>query len=176
VEIAAFLQLLARSGEWNEIQFHQFGSDLTGALARLREVAVVFHHPRPWREIVAGAGEYDLAVAIGNRDPMLLPSKAISYLQLPIPRLAVVNEDAENALTHYAASKPGWAVVRVRAPEAATTIRRHLSRRWTSRELAPPISESWTHVSNTIGEFLDEVFSGRVSRSRTAFSQPRVGR
>jgi hypothetical protein len=175
VEIASFLQLLTRSGEWNEIQFHQFGFDWTGALATLPDVTVVFHHPRPWREIVAAAGKYDLAVVIGNRDPMLLPSKAMAYLQLPIPRLALVDDDAKNELTRYAAGKPGWLVVRVRAPDAAERIERHLSRRWTDSELAPPASESWADVSKTVGQFLDELFGSRALPSPTALSKLRAG-
>jgi hypothetical protein len=176
VEIASFLELLARSGGWNEIQFHQFGSDWTGSLATLRDVTVVFHHPRPWREIVAAAKEYDLAVVIGNRDPMLLPSKAIAYLQLPIPRLAVVDDNMKNELTRYAADKPGWAVVPAGARDAAERVQRHLSRRWTDRELAPLANESWTHVSQAIGEFFDEIVGGRASSPPTALSHQRARR
>ena len=159
VEIAGFLRSLARSDVWSEVEFHQYGSDWTGSLAKLREVGVTFHHPRPWREVVAAAAaDYDLAVVIGNRDSMLLPSKAVAYLQLPIPRLALVDDDADNELTRYIDDKPGWTVLSVRAPDGAQQIRGHLSRRWTSAELAPPATESWANVSQTVRRFLDTVF------------------
>jgi hypothetical protein len=162
VDVASFLKGLARSGVWSKIEFHQYGSDWNGALRRLSEVKVVFHEPRPWSEILAIASEYDLAAVIGNRDPMLLPSKAVVYLQLPIPRLAIV-EGSKNALRQYLADKPGWILVCADDADAAVRIRRHLSRGWSAAELAPPATESWDHVSRDVSQFLHAALNGRVS-------------
>jgi hypothetical protein len=168
VDIASFLEQLARTRSWSEIEFHQYGTDWTGALGGLRDVRVVFHQPRPWSEIVSAAGKYDLAVVVGNRDPALLPSKAVAYLQLPIPRLALVGAATDDAVTQYVADKPGWTVVQVHVDGAdgADKIRTHLSRKWTAAELAPPATESWVEVTTEIRRFLDAVLNGRVSKPR----------
>ena len=162
VPIARFLEALAQSGIWDEVQFHQYGSDWTRSLNRLSKVAVVLHSPRVWREIITIAGDYDLAVVVGNRDPMLLPSKAVPYLQLPIPRLALV-EDDENALAHYIRDKRGWMLAHVYAMDAAEKVRMHISRKWSRTELAPPASESWDCVTEEIMQFLDQVLTTRKS-------------
>jgi Glycosyl transferase 4-like domain len=166
VGIASFLERLARTGSWSEVEFHQYGSDWTGALGRLGEVRVVFHETRPWSEIVSAAARYDLAVVVGNRDPALLPSKAVVYLQLPIPRLALVGGATDDALTQYVADKPGWTVVSVDGVDAVDKIQTHLSRRWTAAELAPPATESWVRVTSEIRRFLDAVLNGRMSKPR----------
>ena len=90
LSIRPFLERLAKSGKWERIELHQFGSDWSGELADQSAVPVIFHAPRPWSEIVDIAERYDLALVVGNQNPTQLPSKAVSYLQLPIPRLAVV--------------------------------------------------------------------------------------
>jgi hypothetical protein len=159
LQFGPFLERLARTGMWERIEFHQFGSDWTGRLRGQRDVRVVFHEPRPWSEIVEVAAEYDLAVVVGNRDPSTLPSKAVVYLQLPIPRLAVVEDDRNDELAHYVADKPGWIVLRADGLDGAELIDSHISRRWTSAELAPPATESWDHVSEEITQFVFRVLS-----------------
>jgi hypothetical protein len=166
VGITSFLERLARTGDWSEMEFHQYGSDWTGALGRLRETRAVFHEPRPWSEITSAAAKYDLAVVVGNRDPALLPSKAVAYLQLPIPRMALVGGGTDDALTQYVADKPGWTVVPVDGADGVGKIQAHLSRRWTADELAPPATESWVQVTSEIRRFLDAVLDGHMSKPR----------
>jgi hypothetical protein len=161
VAVDEFLRNLARSGFWKKLEFHQFGSDWTGKLRESDDVRVVFHAPQPWEEVVAGAGQYDAAVVVGNRDPMLLPSKAVAYLQLPIPRLALVDGSRTDALTAYVADKPGWKVVTTNGPGVAEVVRRHTSRKWSAQELAPVASESWEHVSGELARFLTAVLRTR---------------
>jgi hypothetical protein len=168
VGVVSFLEQLARTGSWSEMEFHQYGTDWTGALGRLRDVRVVFHEPRPWSEIVSAAARYDLAVVVGNRDPALLPSKAVAYLQLPIPRLALVGGGTDDALTQYVADKPGWTVIPVDGADGVDKIQTHLSRGWTAAELAPPATESWVRVTSEIRSFLDAVLKGRTSKPRPA--------
>jgi hypothetical protein len=158
--IASFLERLSRTGSWSEIEFHQYGTDWTGALGTLRDVRVVFYERRPWSEIVSAADKYDLAIVVGNRDPAQLPSKAVAYLQLPIPRLALIGDGTDDALAQYVSDKPGWIVVHVDSVDGADKIRTHLSRRWTAAELAPPASESWDKVTTEIRKFLHAVLNG----------------
>jgi hypothetical protein len=163
LDIVPFLDSLSRSGLWDGVELHIFGSDWTGSLNDFAGGDVVFHELRPWAEIVRTAGEYDLAMTIGNRDPQQLPSKAVAYLQLPIPRLAVVESPEEDALARYVADKNGWVTVRPDDDAAAAEVARHLSRTWTAGELAAPSSESWEEVAETIARFVWEALELRVA-------------
>jgi hypothetical protein len=154
LDIVPFLDSLSRSGLWDGVELHVFGSDWTGSLNDFADGDVVFHELRPWPEIVGTAGEYDLAMAIGNRDPQQLPSKAVAYLQLPIPRLAVVESPEEDALAQYVADKDGWLTLHANDDAAPAEVARHLSRTWTAGELAAPPSESWEEVADTIARFV----------------------
>jgi hypothetical protein len=157
LELERFLMALAQEGEWDRIEFHQYGSDWTGKLKAQDAVTVIFHEPRPWSEIVQAAVQFDLAVVVGNRDPRTLPSKAIEYLQLPIPRLAVVNDDRNDALAQYVADKPGWVVLRVDAARSAGAIRSHLGRQWSREDLLPPSEERWDQVGAEVTRFFLQI-------------------
>jgi hypothetical protein len=139
VSLTPFLTHLRRSGRWEDVELHQYGSDWTGSLRTLEDVTVEFHAPRPWPEIIEVAASYDLAVV---------------YLQLPIPRLALVHDDRGDALSDYVQDKPGWIVLRADTADAAAPIDRHVSRTWTRSELAPPATESWDHVADEIARFV----------------------
>ena len=103
----------------------------SGELADQSAVPVIFHAPRPWSEIVDIAERYDLALVVGNQNPTQLPSKAVSYLQLPIPRLAVVRDCASDSLAAYVADKPGWLTLEAGARDIAARVHDHASRPWT---------------------------------------------
>jgi hypothetical protein len=154
LDVGPVLERLAARGPWRAVELHQHGSDWTGELRRLRGVAVAFHEPRPWREVVALAGRYDLALVVGNRDPSQLPSKAIAYLQLPVPRLAVVERIPGDALAEYVAGRAGWATLPAAAEDPAALVERHVRRRWTPAELAAPEAESWEHVGDAVARFV----------------------
>jgi hypothetical protein len=165
LNVQAFLERLADSGVWERVEFHQYGRDWASALRQQRGVQPIFHEPRPWPEIVATAHQYDAAVVIGNRDPTTLPSKAVVYLQLPVPRLAVVEDDRRDSLADYVSNKPGWLTVRADAADGPARVHEHVSRPWVPEELAPPESESWGEASKEVAEFLDRVLCdgrGRV--------------
>jgi hypothetical protein len=157
LEIVRFLASLARDGSWDRVEFHQYGSDWTGHLRAQDVVTVTFHEPRPWSEVVDVAVEFDLAVVIGNRDPKMLPSKAVEYLQLPIPRLAVVEDDHGDALAQYVADKRGWIVLRVDGSGSAEAIRGHLDQGWSQADLLPPDEERWDHVGAEVVRFFLQV-------------------
>jgi hypothetical protein len=154
IDIGPLLQRLVDSERWQRIEFHQYGSDWTGTLSRQRGVNVTFHQPRPWSEIIRDARTFDLAVVIGNQDPSTLPSKVVAYLQLPIPRLAIVGHEDEDSVARYVKDKPGWLIVRPDQADAPGSIADHLSPGWTDAELAAPIAESWEYVTAQIADFV----------------------
>src|SRR5207247_4190023 len=47
-----------------------------------------------------------------NIDPSMLPSKIVSYLSLPIPRVAVTSDPTRDAIGTYLHDKSGWLVLR----------------------------------------------------------------
>jgi len=163
LDVVPFLESLSRSGHWDRVELHVFGSDWTGSLNGFAEADVVFHELRPWSVIARTSGEYDLAMVIGNRDPQQLPSKAVAYLQLPIPRLAVVESLDGDALAQYVADKEGWLTLRADDGAAAAKVARHASRAWTADELAAPSSESWEEVADTIARFVSEALEQYVA-------------
>jgi hypothetical protein len=167
VPIEPFLKALARSPRWSEVEFHQFGKDWTGTLESLSDLRIVFHDPRPWSEVVAAAHQYDVAVVIGNRDPMLLPSKAVAYLQLPIPRLAIV-EEPSSALTDYVQGRPGWLLLCTSDSTAAEQTYSHISQSWTGDQLTAPLSESWDQVCTDIRAFINARLERRLAGSLAA--------
>lgn len=159
LDAVPFLDRLVRSGEWDEVELHQYGSDWTGTLAQ-SAAKIVFHEPRPWPEVLRIARAYDLALVVGNRDPTQLPSKAVAYLQLPIPRLALVESERRDALSDYVAGKPGWLAVTATSSDAATMVQQHVSRDWTSAKLAEPEEEQWDRVAGEIVNFFFECLAG----------------
>ena len=88
---------------------HQYGRDYLAAVRKLSDViTVALAEPIPWTEVRRlAATELDLVLVVGNRDVRQLPSKAVEYLTLPIPRLALTSGQEGDALTAYVETKPG---------------------------------------------------------------------
>jgi len=156
IAIAPFLQRLGASGFWRRIVIHQYGRDHHRVLRSLSgPVTAQTHDPVPWPEVVRlAAANVDLAVVIGNKDPRQLPSKAIEYLTLPVPRLAVTAHKTEDALSGYVDGKAGWLTVGVDDADAPARIRDHVRRRWTAKDLAAPPEESWEAVGRQLADFV----------------------
>lgn len=173
--VAPLLSRLAESGRWDSIVFTQQGEDWTGALRELPDtVRLEVGPPQDWDEVVGAASRYDLAVVIGNRNPGQLPSKAVQYLTLPIPRLAIVAGQTD-ALASYVRDKPGWLSLRWDdSPEVAgEAVAAHVSRPWKPQELAPLPQESWEAVAETLVEFTLTV-TATARPPRTAQAAPRA--
>jgi hypothetical protein len=152
-----FFESLARSGQWRRISLRQYGSDWTGRLEQVGAYAELeVCQPLPWSEVVAEATQFDVALAIGNRNPHQLPSKAVQYLTLPIPRLALIDSQAD-ALAKYVGTMPGWLTARADDDDLAARLRAFCDRRWTRQELEAPRSESWTAVAEQIARFILKV-------------------
>jgi hypothetical protein len=156
VDIAPVLAELQRSGLWSSIVFTQFGHDYVGMLDGVPEGVEVERHPaRPWEQIVERAGEFDAAVVLGNQLGYLLPSKAIQYLTLPIPRIAVTGGEPDDALADFTAAQPGWLTAHEGQAQLARRLHEHVEREWTRDELAAPAAEAWPSVAAQIASFVE---------------------
>jgi glycosyltransferase involved in cell wall biosynthesis len=156
VDITRLLLDLAQSDCWPSVVFDQYGADPEGVLQRLpSEVEVHVHSPVPWTKAVSASLDSDVALAIGNRNPNLLPSKVIEYLTLPIPRVAVVGNDGPQAIRDYVRDKPGWLVISSDESNADLKLAAHRSQEWPAERLAPPESESWPCVADQVRGFLE---------------------
>jgi hypothetical protein len=156
LDIVPVISRLAACGRWDTVVLTQQGEDWTGALRRLPpSVRVELRRPQAWSEVVSAATDHDLALVVGNRNPAQLPSKAIQYLTLPIPRLAVVGPHPADALSAYVRGRPGWLTLRQDAPAdlAGAAVAAHLSRPRSTELLAPPADESWGSVAQTVLKF-----------------------
>lgn len=156
VDVAALLQRLVASGRWHSISFTQYGDDHAGMLSRApASVEIELRPPQPWEEVLAGAHRYDLAVVVGNWLTGQLPSKAVQYMTLPIPRLGLSERAGDDALAEYVEGKPGWLGLARDDPEAAQRVWEHVEREWGAEELAPPAEEAWPQVADRIGGFVE---------------------
>ena len=160
VHFARIFKQLAGSGKWKKITFRQYGPDWEGALESLAESIEVDHRPPiSWDEVLAEAHGFHAAVVIGWQNPAQMPSKAVQYLTLPIPRIAMVNSGDADALATYAGDKPGWAVVEDNGHQADEIIASHLSRSWLPVDLQAPTSESWEAVEHILGNFVVDMIA-----------------
>ena len=154
---------LARSGRWREIELDQYGDDFGAGLDRLDGLVRIRHlEPVPWERVVAGAGAYDLALAIAYPFPKLLPSKAIEYSTLPIPRLALTNAIATDALRRFAAERGGWLAVSAGEADIAAKVADFLDRGWTPSELAPDPRDAWPAVAAEVATFASQLLDRRT--------------
>jgi hypothetical protein len=162
IGVESLLAGLQRSQRWKSITFAQFGDDYAGMLKRVpKGVQVERHPPRPWSEVVAGAADFDAAIVLGNQLGYLLPSKAVQYLTLPVPRIALVGSRSDDALADYAAEHPGWLVVTPDEEGVGERVWEHVGTDWPAGELAPPPAEAWPAVAEQIAGFIE----GCVCRS-----------
>jgi hypothetical protein len=162
VDVSKLLERLAASGRWKSITFTQYGDDHAGMLAKApASVEVEFRPAQPWAEILASASEHDVAIVVGNWLTGQLPSKAIQYMTLPIPRLALSERERDDALAEYVGGRPAWLALAKDEPDAAERLWRHLEHGWSAGDLAPPPEEAWPRVAERIGGFVEECVGGR---------------
>lgn len=155
LDVRPLLRRLGESGLWSRVVLAQFGDDFAGMLADPPPgVGVELHPSYPWEQVVQRAAECDLAMVLGNLNPDQLPSKAVQYSTLPVPRLAVTDVSPDDALAAYVSDKPGWLAVAPDDPGAAAEIERHLARPWDEGSLRPPPGEAWPAVVDAEAEFL----------------------
>jgi hypothetical protein len=161
LDVRPLLCRLCDSGVWGRVVLAQFGDDFAGMLDGLPAGTEVERHSAcSWEQVVQHAAECDLAMVVGNVNPGQLPSKAVQYLTLPIPRLAVTAGSPEDALSTYVRDKPGWLALAPEDTDAPRLVGEHLAKDWTSEALAPPAGEAWAAVAKTIGGFVERCVSG----------------
>ena len=152
-----FLHMLADADHWDRVELTQFGPDLSKLPQPGRHDIEI--EPRdlvPWPEAVRISTEYDAALVLGNRPRhwARLPSKAVEYLGLSIPRIALC-DPGSNVLRDFAEKSPGYLALDEGDAATAEKVAGHLAREWGPAELAAPESESWDSVSPEIAEFVD---------------------
>jgi hypothetical protein len=156
IDIMAFLASLAASGLWRRIVLRQHGQDWDRVLDRAAQHVTVELRPKiEWASVLSEAAEFNAALVVGNRSRLQLPSKAIQYLTLPIPRVALV-DDMRDSLAQYVADKPGWLTIRSGDPDAAQYLASLRDQSWAPAGLAPPAEESWDAVEEVLGRFVAE--------------------
>jgi hypothetical protein len=156
LELAGFLKRVAESRNWSRVVLHQYGRDHDGELRGVSDHVVVRKHELiPWGDVVrAAAADLDIALVVGNKDPRQLPSKAIEYATLPVPRVALTGGQPTDALREYLDDKLGWLVMGVDDPEPGARLWAHVRRDWTAEDLAPPPAESWDCVAEELASFV----------------------
>jgi hypothetical protein len=158
LDVSVLLERLVDSGLWSRIAFSQYGHDWHGLLDLVPPgIHVMEHKPVPWSKAIETAARHDVAIVIGNHGFYQLPSKAVQYLTLPIPRLAFTNGRVDDALTQYVSGKSGWMTASLDDPRAAERLKAHLMRNLGLAELTPPQNEAWTLVADEIAEFVSRV-------------------
>jgi Glycosyl transferase 4-like domain len=176
VDVAGLLERLLASGRWKSISFTQYGDDHDGMLARApAAVEIELRPPRPWGEVLADAHRYDLAVVVGNRLTGQLPSKAVQYMTLPIPRLGLSERPSDDALAEYVAGRPGWLALAKDDPDAAQRIWEHVGSDWGGGALAPPPEEAWPEVAARIGGFFERCVGAGALADAAAVDPAPVG-
>jgi hypothetical protein len=167
LDVGSLLRGLGASGIWRQVVFAQFGDDFAGMLDQPPPGVEIERHPSyPWQEAVGHAAACDLALVVGNHNPDQLPSKAVQYSTLPIPRLALTKGTSDDALAAYVAGKPGWLAVAPEEPGAPGEIAEHLAKPWTVESLRPLSSEAWPAVADAVAGFLGRCCSAGAEGSR----------
>jgi hypothetical protein len=156
--IGDWLSRLREASGLTRVRFSNYGHVDRPELVHTRDSSVVVevHHPVDWGRACQLARSFDAAVVIANRNPGQLPSKAIQYLTLPVPRIALTSSSTEDELGAFAAQAPGFLAVGIDSQEDIPRLIAHLRRPWSHGELRPPPADSWAEVGREIVEFAIE--------------------
>jgi hypothetical protein len=157
--IGPWLSRLRRAAGCKAVLFANYGYVNRPELLQSTDPAVIMesHDPVEWPRACEIAQGFDAAVVIGNQNPAQLPSKAVQYLTLPIPRIAVT-PGPHSDLAAFAAERPGFIAVDIDSAEDIARALAHLRRAWSS-ELTPPPGDSWDAVAGEIAGFAIEAWA-----------------
>lgn len=163
------------------VRFANYGSVDRPDLLQADDPAVLIevHEPVEWARACEIARGFDAAVVGANKNPAQLPSKAIQYLTLPVPRVAVTASSDPGELGAFAARRPGYIAVGVESPEDVPRLIGHLRRAWSDEELSPPPGDSWVAVAHQVVGFAVENWdagSPAVPRARLPATSPKPTR
>lgn len=124
-------------------------------------VTIELRPPIQWSEALRVATDFDAALVVGNRDPVQLPSKAVQYQTLPIPRIALTTGQPGDELASFADTRTGFVAVGIDSRSDLTRAVDRLRRSWSADELEPPPSDSWPEVGREIVEFVLRCWDSR---------------
>ena len=155
VPIGAWLSALPGAAGIRRVRFANYGpvDHLELLQAEDAAVAVETHDPVDWVRACQVAQDFDAAVVVGNADPAKLPSKAIQYLTLPVPRIGLTASAGEGELAAFASRRPGFVAAGLDSPEDVPRVIGHVHRAWSREELSPPAGDSWTEVAGAVARF-----------------------
>jgi hypothetical protein len=158
MQIGEWLSRLRERAGLKRVRLVNYGYIDRPELLRGRDPAVALetHDPVEWGRACQIARAFDAALVIANRNPAELPSKAIQYLTLPIPRIAVTAGSDRGELGAFASQRPGFIAVGADSPEDIPRLMSHLRREWSDEELRPPAADSWPQVAREVAAFAIE--------------------
>jgi hypothetical protein len=130
-------------------------------------VLIEIHEPVEWARACEIARGFDAAVVGANKNPAQLPSKAIQYLTLPVPRIALTVSGDGGELAAFAAQRPGFVAAGVDSPEDIPRMIAHVRRAWSDEELSPSSDDSWAEVAREVVRFVTQSWDrATVPRAR----------
>lgn len=159
VDAVPFLERLAEQGQWMGVVLNQFGPVKHRALEGLPKSVMLNLSPTlPRADAAKAALGSDALLVVDNMSGRSLPSKAIEYLGIPRPRIALV-ASCDSELARFARNQKGWLVVHWNDREPAAKVAEFLGKSWTPESLEPPIEHSWESVSIEIADFVTSTLS-----------------
>jgi hypothetical protein len=172
--IGRWLSTLRGAAGIRAVRFANYGPVERPELLSTGDPAVVVetHSAVDWARACQIARTFHAGVVIGNANPAQLPSKAIQYLTLPVPRIALTPSSGRGELAAFAARSPGFIAVGLDSPDEIPSLLTHLRRAWPAEELSPPAGDSWAEVAQEVARFAIESWD----RARPLGPEPRAFR
>jgi hypothetical protein len=176
--IGEWLSALPGEAGVRRVRFANYGPVSHPEILQTRNGAVVVeaHDPVPWERAREIAKTFDAAVVVANAHPFQLPSKAIQYLTLPVPRIALTVSGDGGELATFAERRPGFIAVGLDSTQDIRRMIDHLRRAWSDEELSPSADDSWAEVAREVLRFAIRAWDrgavprspGRAGRAATA--------
>ncbi len=153
--IGEWLSALPGEAGIRRVRFANYGAVNRPELLQTGNTAVAIeaHDPVPWTEACEIARTFDAGVVVANANPAKLPSKAIQYLTLPVPRIALTVSGDGGELARFAEQRPGFIALGLDSPEDIPRMIDHLHRAWSDDVLRPSPGDSWTEVAHEVVRF-----------------------
>jgi hypothetical protein len=176
LSIGGWLSRLRQVAGIKRVRFANYGSVDRPDLLQSDDPAVLIeiHEPVEWARACEIARGFDAAVVGANKNPAQLPSKAIQYLTLPVPRVAVTSASDPGELGAFAAQRPGFIAVDVESREDVSRLISHLRRPWSDEELSPPAGDSWDVVARDVAGFAIEAWDRQRDPTPGSRAAPRA--
>jgi hypothetical protein len=155
VSVGEWLSTLRGAAGIRRVRFANYGPVSRPELLRTGDPAVALevHDPVDWGRACQIARTFDAAVVVSNANPAKLPSKAIQYLTLPVPRIALTVSGDGGELAAFARQRPGFVPAGLDSPEDIPRMIAHVRRTWSGEELSPSAGDSWAEVAREVVRF-----------------------